>query len=128
MQKCVLLSLTFALVMAGCASRSVVKEDLAKLPANILMDKAAERYSTYDYKGALTYYQAVIDYHPQRYEEVAWARYEIGYIYYIQKKYDKAKEYFEAASSTPTAPHGVIILSEMMLKKIPAKASSPHQG
>lgn len=121
MQKSLLLFPVLLLVLAGCGNRSIVKEDLKTLPANILMDRAAERYSLYDYQGALAYYQAVIDYHPDKYEDVAWARYEIGYIYYVQKKYDKAKEYFEAAASTPQAPHGVIILSEMMLKKIPSK-------
>lgn len=111
-----------SLLLIGCTPRAVVKEDLSKLPANVLMDKAAERYSVYDYQGALTYYQAVIDYYPSRYEEVAWARYEIGYIYYVQKKYDKAREFFELASSTPQAPNSVIILSEMMLKKLPSKS------
>jgi len=109
--------------LVGCASRSTLKEDPKTLPANILMDRAAERYSIYDYTGALVYYQAVIDYHQDKNEDVAWARYEIGYIYYIQKKYPKAREYFEAAMATPQAPNSVLILSEMMLKKLAAKTS-----
>jgi outer membrane protein assembly factor BamD (BamD/ComL family) len=106
-------------LIAGCGNSSVVKQDIATLPANILMDKAAERYSTYDYQGALAYYEAVLKYHPDKTEEVSWARYEIGYIYYLQKKHSLARQYFEDAYNTQGAPTSVLILSEMMLKKLP---------
>ncbi len=124
MQKHLLLSFMVFLVLSGCSKSANIKEDIKKLPANILMDRAAERYSVYDYKNALVYYQAVLDNHPESYEDVAWARYEMGYIYYVQKQYEKAREYFEAAAASQQAPHGVVILSEMMLSKLPSKPSS----
>ncbi|URA09393.1 tetratricopeptide repeat protein [Thermospira aquatica] len=124
MQKYLLLSLVLFLTIGGCSQSTSVKEDIKKLSPNILMDKAAERYSVYDYKNALMYYQAVLDNYPESYEDVAWARYEMGYIYYIQKKYNKSKEYFEAAAASKNAPHAVIILSEMMLSKLPTQSIS----
>lgn len=108
-------------LFTACSGKDTTREDMKNLSASLLMDRAAERYSLYDYRGALAYYQAVIKNHPDKTEEVAWARYEIGYIYYIQKKYTEAKTYFEAASATQNAPHSVIILSEMMLRKITEK-------
>jgi hypothetical protein len=95
------------------------------MPSQKLLELGAEKYSNILYKDAIYYYSNIITLFPddneQDNESRAWAVYEIGYINFVQNKYNVADSFFDEVlkmKSTTKAPQ---FLASQMKDKIAAK-------
>jgi tetratricopeptide (TPR) repeat protein len=115
------------LLLAGCAGHMNVlpEKDLMGYPVKKVMEFGAENYSYYNYNEALYYYSEVdrifTNDTPENTDSRAWANYEIGFINYIQGKYDDADKYFDKVLTFKLLNQGPLILANEMKDKIKAK-------
>ena len=120
--------LALGLILSSCGRRPVTRvNDLENLTSQRLLELGADRYVNYDYDGATYYYENLIELFPEDHINVAWARYELGYINYQRKRPQQAIEYFTRVLQTPvddmpgvtgsqaSAPHR---LASMMIENI----------
>jgi outer membrane protein assembly factor BamD (BamD/ComL family) len=85
------------LAIMSCVSGPVdIGEDLT---AAELVQRAQEASDRNRYKVSLQYYEIVLERFPADMEYVCTAEYEIAFIHYKQKKYDIAKDEFNALLS-----------------------------
>lgn len=74
----------------------------------------AERYSN-----AIKAYEAIIKNYPENPKALAWANYEIGFLFYIQKDYEKAENYLRKVLNEYQEP-AAKKLSEQLITRIEA--------
>ena len=101
-----LLLLLFALVLcvSACATRIVnIPYDLS--PAE-LIQRAQEALDRNRYAIALQYYEALLERNITNIDLVCEAEYEIAFIHYKQKLYDRAREEFDALLERYDSPDG----------------------
>jgi outer membrane protein assembly factor BamD (BamD/ComL family) len=89
----VLAGMCMLFISACAAGPAVISDDLS--PAE-LIQRAQEASDKNRYNAALAYYQALLDRNPTNIDLICAAEYEIAFIHYKQKKYDLAKEEFNA--------------------------------
>lgn len=84
------------LLLNSCASSVKISIEEEQYP-KIIAEKAYSEFGNKNYKGAIAYYQYIIDnFDRDNYtKDIAWAYYEIGFCYYYQKKYNEALKYFD---------------------------------
>ena len=98
------LALAITLCLAACATGAVhIPEELS--PAEIIQ-RAQEALDRNRYGVALQYYEALLDRNSTNIDLVCEAEYEIAFIHYKQKRYDQAKEEFNALLERYNAPGG----------------------
>ena len=119
------LSLTVALGLFACAtSRVNIPEELS--PAEIIQ-RAQEASDRNRYNVALQYYEALLERNRTNIDLVCTAEYEIAFIHYKQKKYDQARDAFNALLeryNTPDEellPQQFKILARKVLEQIDEK-------
>jgi tetratricopeptide (TPR) repeat protein len=106
-----------------------ISDDLS--PAE-LIQRAQEASDKNRYKVALQYYQALLDRNATNIDLVCTAEYEIAFIHYKQKKYDIAKEEFDALLLRYNIPDEELLpqeyktLSHIVLDRI-AEKEKPKQ-
>lgn len=105
---------------AGACAKPVYISDevLHTYSSKQLLETAAQRYVNGDYAGAKYYYNKIIEFYPEDPEYVSWANYEIGYIFYVEHKYQQANEYFDKTIQIETVSHAPQILAANMKKLI----------
>ena len=86
--------------------------------AEKLLLEGQRAYNKKDYELALRYYNAIIEYYPDDKKNVAWAYYEIGYVYYIQEDYEDAKNYFTIVINNYPDQKDACALAGYILSKI----------
>ena len=86
-------------------------------PQRLLLEGQTE-VNEAQYEQALQYYQAVIDNFPDDKENLAWAYYEIGYVYYLMEDYLNAKINFKIVIKDYKKQKDAYYLAQFMLSKI----------
>jgi outer membrane protein assembly factor BamD (BamD/ComL family) len=110
--------------IAACTTTISIPEHLS--PAE-LIQKGQEASDRNKYKQSLQYYEAIIERYPSYIDEVCAAEYEIAFIHYKQKQYERAKSEFYALLSRYDTPDAELLplqfkkLTEIVLTKIEAK-------
>ncbi len=113
------------LVLAGCGSLNVVPEkDLLTYSPKKVMELGAQNYSNYNFDAALYYYNEVekifTNDAPENVDARAWALYEIGFIMYVQGRYDEADKYFNQVLTFKLVNQAPLVLANEMKDKIKA--------
>jgi outer membrane protein assembly factor BamD (BamD/ComL family) len=118
------------LCMSACMSGAAnVSEDLS--PAE-LIQRAQEASDKNRYNLALQYYQILLERNATHIVLICAAEYEIAFIHYKQKKYDTAKEEFNALLLRYNTPDEELLpqeykrLSNIVLERI-AEKEKPRQ-
>jgi tetratricopeptide (TPR) repeat protein len=113
------------LLVSSCATGPVtISEDLS--PAE-LIQRAQEASDRNRYNLALQYYQAVLDRNAANIDLICAAEYEIAFIHYKQKKYETAREEFNALLMRYNTPDEELLpqqfkrLSNIVLQQITEK-------
>lgn len=78
-------------LLSACKTNEVQTEGL--MPRQLLQ-LAQTELDEDRYERALEYYNAIITQYPDSLEMLIEAKYEIGHIYFKQRKYEKCKDYF----------------------------------
>ena len=126
MVKCGKVVFTFTIIvflsflLFSCAAKEIViKDESGELiaPQKILLEgqKAVDE-ANYDL--ALLYYQALIDNYSENKEYVAWAHYEMGYVYFLLEDYENAKLHFKVIVEDYKDQKSPYALAQFMLSKI----------
>ncbi len=117
--------LAACLFVAGCTGQLVPEKELAAYQVKNVMELGSQNYSTYNYDAALYYYTEVgkifTNDNDDSQDARAWAKYEIGYIKYMQEKYDEADKYFDEVLSLKLLNTAPQILAREMKDKIREK-------
>lgn len=93
--------------MSACHSGPVaVKADTS--PAEIVQ-RAQEASDKNRYNQALEYYEIILERFPDDIDMVCTAEYEIAFIHYKQRKYDLAREEFNALLERYDSPDEVLL-------------------
>ena len=121
-------SLLFALIISGafisCASTPAIPEDAT---ATQLIQMGQDALELSNYKAAETYYLAVIQKYGTDMALYVEARYELGHLYLVQKKYDEAYTSFAeiqniyAESEFGKIPGTYRKLSQLGMERLPEK-------
>jgi len=125
-KRLVLPALAAALLFSACASAGNISEDLT--PAEIIQ-RAQEASDKNRYKAALQYYQTLSDRNRNNIDLVITAEYETANIHYKQKKYQQARQEFNAVLEYYNTPDEELLpqhfkrLSQIGLEKIEDKES-----
>lgn len=118
----------FAVLFVSCSSTP--KEIPEDLTAQELIQKGQTEFENGRYKYSLRYYNAVTERFADKPDVYLEATYEIGHLFFKQKKYDKAEAIFQeildiyAASQPGTLPGSYRKLSELEMEKIKAKKAN----
>jgi outer membrane protein assembly factor BamD (BamD/ComL family) len=114
-----------AVVLLGCSSGPVnITDDTT--PAEIVQ-RAQEASDKNRYKLAMQYYELILERFPDDTEMVCTAEYEIAFIHYKQRKYDLAREGFNALLERYNTPDEVLLppqykrLATIVLERIDEK-------
>ncbi len=116
-------SLGLLFLMTSCTTIKYIPEE--KTSAQIIQ-MGQNAAATNSYSSAIYCYETVIDRYGTNPAIYVEARYEIGYVYLKQKKYDSAYKTFSEIlqlydSMGPVLPAAYKKLSEIGLEKIPEK-------
>ena len=117
-------ALVLTLLFSACASTINISQDLS--PAE-LIQRAHEAMDRNRYKIAIQYYQALHDRNPSNIDLIITAEYHIAFIHYKQKKYEQAKEGFNAILAYYNTPDEELLpkhfkrLSQIVLNNIAEK-------
>ncbi|MDR2314660.1 MAG: hypothetical protein LBE02_09030 [Spirochaetaceae bacterium] len=110
------------LLPVSCVSGPIdIPEDMT--PAKIIQN-AQKATDVNNYKGALQYYQALLERYGNVGEHLCTGEYEIAFIKYKQKKYAEARQGFENLLALYAEPGGESlpaqfrVLSEKMLSRL----------
>jgi outer membrane protein assembly factor BamD (BamD/ComL family) len=124
--KLVLSALTAVFLFSACATTVNISEDMS--PAE-LIQRAQEASDRNRYNIALQYYEALRDRNNNNIDLIITAEYEIAFIHYKQKKYEQAREEFNAVIEyyntydEAVLPQQFKRLSQIVLKSIDEKES-----
>lgn len=120
--------MTFGIILSSCGNNTTLPESTLKgySPQKVL-DLAAEQYAAYNYTRALYYYSMVEKLYTGQTEDeqlaLAWAKYEIGFIYYQQNKFKEALACFEAVIKMKSPSPAPAILATQMRDRTAQKFS-----
>ncbi|MDR2495484.1 MAG: tetratricopeptide repeat protein [Spirochaetaceae bacterium] len=124
-----LAALALAASLSACATnKEPVPPDLSPME---LIQRGQEASDINRYAKAIRFYQAVIERYPSYIDEICASEYEIAFIHYKQKKYDRAAEEFHALLARYDTPDGELLppqfnkLSRIVLAKIETKRKKP---
>jgi outer membrane protein assembly factor BamD (BamD/ComL family) len=115
-----------ALLAAGCRSAPTVSTE--GLSAAEIFQRAQDSAEKGDSLAAIRYYEAFKEKRPDDRERVAWASYEIAFLYHKMKKDDTAlvlldellAQYTKEGDALPAAPR---ILAENLKTRLQSKAA-----
>ncbi|OHD54146.1 MAG: hypothetical protein A2Y33_10565 [Spirochaetes bacterium GWF1_51_8] len=99
----------------------MTKSELNALSPKFIMEKGVERYINYDNKGALYYYNSIIELYGENesaQEYVAWAHYEVGFINYMENRKPEAVASLQKVLQTLSPSKAPHVLAAKLLKKI----------
>lgn len=114
-----------ALLLTGLTACGTTKEIPEDLSSAQLLQNGQSAVDSGDYTTALRYYNTVLERFGTDTETYIITKYEIGHLYFKQKKYDLAKPYFtEIIDIYNEAPYGSLPpaykkLSQLQLEQIP---------
>ena len=120
------LPLVILLLFSGCASNLNIREDLSPAELIQLGQEALDRNR---YKAAIQYYQALHDRNRSSIDLIITAEYHIAFIHYKQKRYEQAREGFNAILEYYNTPDEELLpqhfkrLSQIVLQSIDEKES-----
>ncbi|MDR2070265.1 MAG: tetratricopeptide repeat protein [Treponema sp.] len=101
------LIVVLGMLLSACHSGPVaVKADTS--PAEIVQ-RAQEASDKNRYNQALEYYEIILERFPDDIDMVCTAEYEIAFIHYKQRKYDLAREEFNALLERYDSPDEVLL-------------------
>jgi outer membrane protein assembly factor BamD (BamD/ComL family) len=112
-------------ILLGCASRPVNIPDTIT-PAE-LVQRGQEASDRNRYSQALQYYEAILARFPTNIDAICSAEYEIAFIHYKQRKYETAKEEFNALLDRYNGPDAELLppqfkrLTGIVLERIAEK-------
>ncbi len=119
--KYLLFIIVILFILSGCKTEYNIKDENNNIySAEKLLLLGQESYKAKDYETSIKYYQAIIDNYPDDDYNVAWAYYEIGFIYYVMEDYVKAKEKFNKVIIDYPKQEDQVNLSKYILEKIEA--------
>ena len=116
--------LVFIFLFNSCASTANIPADLS--PAQ-LIQRGQEASDKNRYRQSLQYYAAVIERYPTHIDYVIAAEYEIALIHYKQRRFDQARNEFNAILAHYDTPERELlppqfeILSKIVLERIDAR-------
>jgi outer membrane protein assembly factor BamD (BamD/ComL family) len=125
--KSLILVLAAFVTLCACGGNSSIRpvSELKTLPAKKIFEFGAERYTASDYNNAVYYYSNIIALYPEDIDYQAMATYEIGFIYFRQKRYQEALDQFNKVENIKTSSTAPLILANQMIRKI--EALSPQK-
>ena len=94
------------------------KDILKQLPADRVLDIAATAYAANFLTKSIYFYTNAIEIFAKDTKTVAWANYEVGFIYFKKNKQKSALEYFDKVLQLNNAPTTVQNLARMMASRI----------
>ena len=94
------------------------KDILKQLPADRVLDIAATAYAANFLTKSIYFYTNAIDIFANDAKTVAWANYEVGFIYFKKKQRKLALEYLDKVLQLNNAPTTVQNLARMMSSRI----------
>jgi hypothetical protein len=113
----------FFIMIASCSGKAIhPEEQIRTMAPQKILDLAAEKYSDLDYENARYYYYEIEKIYTNDNEENnlarAWAKYEIGYMYYQEGKKQEARASFLEVSKYKTQSLAPQLLANEMLDKL----------
>ncbi len=109
--------------MISCATRmpALYSDTGEPLTINVYEKIAQEEYDNERYDNAITAYEAILKHYPDNLRASAWANYEIGYSYFVQKEYDTAEIYFRKVLNEYQDPASKKLAQDMLNKIVEEK-------
>lgn len=109
--------------MISCATRMPALYSDTGEPLTISeYEKIAQKeYDNERYDNAITAYEAILKHYSDNLRASAWANYEIGYSYFVQKEYDTAEIYFRKVLNEYQDPASKKLAQDMLNKIIEEK-------
>jgi hypothetical protein len=119
----IILNMALFFIIVSCGGKAILPEEQIKTMApQKILDLAAEKYSDLNYNEAKYYYYAIEKIFTNDNEENnlarAWAKYEIGYMYYQDGKKQEARACFLEVSKYKTQSLAPQLLANQMLDKL----------
>jgi outer membrane protein assembly factor BamD (BamD/ComL family) len=111
-------------LMFSCGNKSgiIPDKELRNMTPKKILELGAEKYTNYEYADALAYYASIERIFPEdndvNNEAKVWAKYEMGYIKYQEKKYKEALAFFEEVLKMKTPSVAPVTLANQMIDKI----------
>ena len=127
MKKYKLIYLIFILVlgcfMVSCITRMPALYSESGDPLTIIeYEKIAQKeYDNERYDNAIMAYEAILENYQDNLRASAWANYEIGYCYFVQKEYDTAEIYFRKVLNEFQDPAAKKLAQDMLDKIVEEK-------
>jgi len=128
--KFALFLIAIVFLFAGCSGLNVIPEkDLVTFPIKKVMELGAQNYSYYHLDEASYYYTEIgkifTNDTPENIDGRAWAKYELGFIKYIEGRYSDADKYFDECLAMKLTLQAPQILAQEMKDKIKALKNKP---
>ena len=82
---------------------------------------AQKEYDNERYDNAIMAYEAILENYQDNLRASAWANYEIGYCYFVQKEYDTAEIYFRKVLNEFQDPAAKKLAQDMLDKIVEEK-------
>lgn len=113
----------FFLLFASCATKmpALYGEDGAPLSITDYEKIAQNERDSRRYENAIRAYEALIVNYPDNNKAVVWANYEIGFCYFVMKRYDEAEKHFRIVINEFQEPAARKLAQDMLAKIVEAK-------
>jgi TolA-binding protein len=105
-------------LLASCATKmpALSTEEGAPLSITDYEKIAQTERDNRRYENAVRAYEALIANYPDNVQAVAWANYEIGFCYFVVKRYDEAEKYFRIVINEFQEPAARKLAQDMLAK------------
>ncbi len=115
----VLIILVFSLFFSCETYKYIINDDNGNLysPEKLLLEGQLA-YDKQAYDIAIKYFMTILEKYPDNKEFTSWACYEIGFVYFAQKKYDLASQWFKKVIEQYNGSTAAVKLATYMLQKI----------
>ena len=120
---CLPLFMVLGFFVLSCATRMPALYSDSGEPLTISeYDKIAQKeYDNERYDNAIAVYETILKHYPDNLRASAWANYEIGYSYFVQKEYDTAEIYFRKVMNEYQDPASKKLAQDMLDKIVEEK-------